>query len=120
MHVAAVERKNCLQFNSIFFFSSASSQHAVSRHFTKSVQSKSYRFQVGCKVSLTGRNFQENQAQCEQSSAMTNWGFQKTGHSHKNNIEALIQENFLCENKTLKVVVAALVASSRRETQISR
>ncbi|MED6255424.1 hypothetical protein ATANTOWER_009561 [Ataeniobius toweri] len=44
---------------------------------------------------LTGRNLQQNQAQCERPSAMTDWGFERTEQRHKRNTEALIQEYFL-------------------------
>ncbi|MED6234712.1 hypothetical protein ATANTOWER_029435, partial [Ataeniobius toweri] len=46
-----------------------------------------------------GRNLQQNQAQCEWPSAMTDWGFERTEQRHKENKEALIQESFLWEGK---------------------
>ncbi|MEQ2305064.1 hypothetical protein AMECASPLE_033694, partial [Ameca splendens] len=48
---------------------------------------------------LTGRNHQQNQAQCGRPSATTDWGFERTEQRHKENKEALIQESFLWEGK---------------------
>ncbi|MEQ2243518.1 T-box transcription factor tbx15 [Ilyodon furcidens] len=48
---------------------------------------------------LTGRNLQQNQAQCERPSATTDWGLERTEQRHKENKEALIQEYFLWEGK---------------------
>ncbi|MED6252461.1 hypothetical protein ATANTOWER_012022 [Ataeniobius toweri] len=48
---------------------------------------------------LTGRNLQQNQAQCERPSATTDWGFERTEQRHKENKEALIQEYVLWEGK---------------------
>ncbi|MEQ2230455.1 hypothetical protein ILYODFUR_029480 [Ilyodon furcidens] len=48
---------------------------------------------------LTGRNLQQNQAQCERPSATTDWGFDRTEQRHKKNKEAVIQEYFLWERK---------------------
>ncbi|KAK5619732.1 hypothetical protein CRENBAI_008211 [Crenichthys baileyi] len=48
---------------------------------------------------LTGRNLQQNQAQCERPSATTDWRLERTEQRHKKNKEALIQEYFLWEGK---------------------
>ncbi|KAK5616302.1 hypothetical protein CRENBAI_014337 [Crenichthys baileyi] len=48
---------------------------------------------------LTGRNLQQNQAQCERPSATTDWGLERTEQRHKENKEAPIQEYFLWEGK---------------------
>ncbi|MED6235856.1 hypothetical protein ATANTOWER_001242 [Ataeniobius toweri] len=48
---------------------------------------------------LTGRNLQQNQAQCERPSATTDWAFERTEQRHKENTEALVQEYFLWEGK---------------------
>ncbi|MEQ2242614.1 hypothetical protein ILYODFUR_037696 [Ilyodon furcidens] len=39
---------------------------------------------------LTGRNLQQNHAQCERPSATTDCGFERTEQRHKKNTEALI------------------------------
>ncbi|KAK5609718.1 Unconventional myosin-Ib [Crenichthys baileyi] len=46
---------------------------------------------------LTGRNLQQNQAQCEWPSATTDWGFERTEQRHKENKEALIKDYALAD-----------------------
>ncbi|MEQ2309167.1 hypothetical protein AMECASPLE_035700 [Ameca splendens] len=59
---------------------------------------KQHTFVIGRKNSLlTGRNLQQNQAQCEWPSATTDWGFERTEQRHEKKTEALIQEYFLYE-----------------------
>ncbi|MEQ2221430.1 hypothetical protein ILYODFUR_015854, partial [Ilyodon furcidens] len=52
----------------------------------------------GCRV-YNKRNLQQNQAQCERPSAMTDSGVERTEQRHTKNTEALIQEYFLWEGK---------------------
>ncbi|MEQ2313064.1 hypothetical protein AMECASPLE_037763 [Ameca splendens] len=48
---------------------------------------------------LTGRYLQQNQVQCEQPSATTDWGFERTEQRQKKKTETRIQEYFLCKRK---------------------
>ncbi|MEQ2293771.1 hypothetical protein AMECASPLE_036992 [Ameca splendens] len=72
---------------------------------------------------LTGRNLQQNQnqAQCERPSATTDWGFERTEQSNKKEYRSTdpVVLSTGKKRETL-MVVARLVASSRREIHLSR
>ncbi|MED6259374.1 hypothetical protein ATANTOWER_021666 [Ataeniobius toweri] len=69
---------------------------------------------------LTGRNLQQNQAQCERPSATTDWEFKKTEQRHKKNTSTDPGVLSLGKKSKTLMVIAPLVASSRRERQLNR
>ncbi|MED6256635.1 hypothetical protein ATANTOWER_031429 [Ataeniobius toweri] len=70
---------------------------------------------------LTGRNLQQNQAQCERPSATTDWGFERTEalKEHRSTDSGVLSIGK--KSETLIVITPlGLVASSRTEKQLTR